>query len=67
MTSGIIREREINCSPLQMHWFEQGANIEACFPSLTAGEREFIKTGITEDEWNALFKEDNDFGDDVDS
>ena len=29
--------------------------LQDAFPMLTAGEREFIKTGITPDEWDNLF------------
>jgi len=29
--------------------------IQDCFPGLSADEREYIKTGITADEWENLF------------
>lgn len=29
--------------------------IQDIFPNLTPGEREFIKTGITDEEWTELF------------
>lgn len=34
--------------------------VQAIYPNLTAGEREFLLTGITEEEWEELFgrKED---------
>lgn len=31
-----------------------GELIQNIFPNLTPGEREFIKTGITDDEWETL-------------
>ena len=31
--------------------------IQDAFPDLTPGEREFLMTGITEDEWDLLFRE----------
>jgi hypothetical protein len=33
--------------------------IQHIFPNLSPCEREFIKTGITEDEWDNLFKSVN--------
>ena len=35
--------------------WQGGKMIQDAFPMLTAGEREFIKTGITPAEWDALF------------
>ena len=32
--------------------------IQNVFPHLNAGQREFIMTGITDDEWEAAFKRD---------
>lgn len=31
--------------------------IQYCFPQLSADDREFIMTGITDDEWNESFPE----------
>jgi hypothetical protein len=38
-------------------WQMNGALIQDAFPYLSAGEREFILTGITQMEWNELFGE----------
>ena len=35
-----------------------GALIQDAFPWLMPDEREFIKTGITPEEWNNIFGED---------
>ena len=35
--------------------YEAGALLQNAFPTLDAGEREFIKTGITPEEWDNLF------------
>jgi len=32
--------------------------IQYAFPNLTTAEREFFMTGITEEEWNAMFPDD---------
>jgi hypothetical protein len=37
--------------------WKNGMLIQDAMPHLTDSEREFIKTGITEDEWNNLFQE----------
>jgi hypothetical protein len=34
-----------------------GELIQNAFPMLSAGEREFIKTGITPKEWDEMFKD----------
>lgn len=35
--------------------WENGAYIQDAFPMLTPEQREFIKTGITPEEWDNLF------------
>jgi len=40
-----------------MRWIE-GELIQDVFPHLTPGEREFLLTGITEEEWDIMFDED---------
>lgn len=37
-----------------MFEWRNGRLLQDAFPTLTAEEREFIKTGITPDEWNSL-------------
>lgn len=36
-----------------------GLLIQAVFPNLSAGEREFLINGITPEEWNKTFGEDD--------
>ena len=38
--------------------WDAGEPIQDAFPTLSADEREFIKTGITPQEWDAMFGED---------
>ena len=40
----------------QIAAWQSGMLIQYAFPNLTAGEREFLKTGITEDAWDEMFK-----------
>lgn len=37
-----------------------GKLIQEAFPNLNAGEREFIKTGITSEEWDAIYTDEED-------
>lgn len=41
--------------------WKDGALIQDAFPMLTADEREFIKTGITSDEWDKYTKGEEDW------
>ncbi len=36
-------------------YYHGGQLIQQAFPDLTPAQREFIKTGVTEEEWNATF------------
>jgi hypothetical protein len=38
--------------------WQTGMLIQDAFPMLDAGQREFIKTGITPEEWDAAFGEE---------
>jgi hypothetical protein len=38
--------------------WQSGMLIQDAFPMLNAGQREFIKTGITPEEWNDMFGHD---------
>jgi len=42
---------------LALYKWQQGAMIQDAFPTLSQGEREFIKSGITAEEWDAIFEE----------
>lgn len=49
-----ISEEEFNkCFNL----FKEGEMINDAFPSLNEKERDFILTGMTEDEWNSVINE----------
>ena len=42
----------------QLEHYAAGALLQNAFPNLSADEREFIKTGITAEEWEAIFGTD---------
>lgn len=49
--SGKTRTRDINVSADQMKEWKKGKLIQHAMPHLSADDREFLKTGITSDEW----------------
>jgi len=53
--TGITREVELDITDEQILKYEAGELIQNAFPNLTPAEREFIMTGITEDEWKDIF------------
>lgn len=50
-----ISGEEYNC---RFKSWQAGTLIQDAFPMLSASEREFIKTGISPEEWDAMFGED---------
>ena len=46
---------EINVTARQIASWEKGELIQDAMPNLTPAEREFIKLGITPDEWDDIF------------
>jgi hypothetical protein len=52
--SGKERSLEVNVTPDQIREWENGVLIQIAMPNLTDSEREFIKTGITDEEWKTL-------------
>jgi hypothetical protein len=57
MVSGITRTKELPVTDEQFQKYLQGACIQDAFPNLSKADREFIKTGITDEEWEELFRE----------
>lgn len=55
--SGVTRTRDLPVTEDQMARFQSGvATIQDIFPQLSPSDREFIKTGITDEEWDAAFQ-----------
>jgi len=46
---------EIDVTARQIASWEKGELIQDAMPNLTVGEREFIKIGVTPDEWDDIF------------
>ena len=55
--SGVTRTRELNITPEQINAYMNGALLQDAFPNLSAEDREFFKTGITSEEWDMMFGE----------
>lgn len=58
MVSGVERTMDLPVSKEQLDNYASGTSyLQDCFPQCTSSQREFIKTGIIDQEWNALFGE----------
>jgi hypothetical protein len=58
--SGKLHTMDIPVTPAELDAYYAGsANVQDCFPHLTAEQREFIKSGITPEEWATLSDEDD--------
>jgi hypothetical protein len=58
--TGIVRTLDLNITDDEVEAYNSGVLIQDAFPNLTPGEREFIKTGITDEEWDQAFGTDED-------
>ncbi len=59
--SGKTNTMALDITEEHLDKYEQvgGLLIQAVFPNLSAGEREFLISGITPEEWNKTFGEDD--------
>ena len=55
---GEFREREIDVTEEQLRNWAEGALIQDAMPHLFADDREFIMTGMTQEDWEALGEEE---------
>jgi hypothetical protein len=56
--SGITRTKDIPVTQQQLQAWLTGAKIQNVMPNLPKEDREFIMTGITQEEWDEAFKEE---------
>lgn len=55
--SGITRTKEIDVTEEQMRqWKEEKALIQVAMPDVSPSDREFIMSGITEEEWEEYMR-----------
>jgi hypothetical protein len=55
--TGITRTKEINVTEQQLLSWENGQLIQDAMPHLSADDREFIMTGIDENEFDSIFSD----------
>ncbi len=60
VSSGTIRTIDLPITQEQIDAYEAGEYIQVAFANLTADQREFILTGIVQDEWDKLFPAEDD-------
>lgn len=60
MVSGVERTMDLNITQGQIDAYNRGTLLQDAFPNLTDAEREFFKSGITDEEWKATFGDDED-------
>lgn len=53
MLTGVTRSRELSITEEQYKQWQNGKLVQDAFPQLSASDREFIITGITDEEWDA--------------
>jgi hypothetical protein len=53
--SGKVNSLDLPITKLQLEVWKRGVLIQNAFPNLSPDEREFLKTGITSEEWEAMF------------
>jgi len=54
--TGKISTMDIPVTDFQISEWQNGKMIQDAMPNISADLREFIKTGITPDEWDILFR-----------
>lgn len=57
MFTGTTRTLDLPVTESQMQAYLEGALLQNAFPNLSPGEREFIKTGVTDEEWDSFMSE----------
>ena len=53
--TGIEHTLEIPVTQAQLDLWNSGVSIQNAMPNISAEDREFIKTGVTAQEWNDIF------------
>jgi hypothetical protein len=57
IATNVTRTIDLPITVQQVDAYVNGALIQDAFPNLDADQREFFKTGITAEEWDAMFGE----------
>lgn len=57
--TGIVNTRDIPCTPEQVAAWTFGALIQDAMPNVSAEDREFLMTGYTPEDWDAMFSDED--------
>jgi hypothetical protein len=61
MFTGVTRTKDLPITQEQLDSYErEGLLLQNAFPNLSADDREFVKTGVTKEEWDETFGEHDD-------
>lgn len=55
MYSGRVVEKDLDITQEQCDNYAAGMLLQNAFPNLSASDREFYKTGITDEEWHEIY------------
>jgi hypothetical protein len=61
--TGVMHTRDLNVDAIELYAYMTGEDlrpVQVVFPHLSVEDREFLITGITAEEWNALLGEEPD-------
>jgi hypothetical protein len=59
MLTGVVRTKDLEVTEEQILRWQNGELIQNVLPNLSADDREFIITGITPEDWEASFSEED--------
>jgi hypothetical protein len=58
IATGITREMDLDITETQLRLWRSGVLIQHAMPELTPAQREFIQTGMTQEEWEEMWQEE---------
>ncbi len=60
MLTGVTRTLDLDVTEAQLADYQRGTLLQNAFPHLSPADREFIKSGATDEEWQAAFPPEDD-------
>lgn len=60
LLSGITHTRDIPCTAEQLQAWQNGQYIQNAMPNVSDSDREFLISGVTPEEWDEAFGEEED-------
>ena len=64
--SGLTRSIDLPVTEEQLDLYNRGALAQDAFPHLSASDREFIMTGLTDEDWDTLMADEDAASDEED-